>query len=1652
MPIDPVQLTSEIDQNYTRYLTSVFRLRDEKLREGFRGAIAEFGFTKGPILEATLPFENSCSLVDLVGEGLLHPDIPNLTAPFYVESDGKREQVNPLHALYHNPLYRHQERALRKILSGRNVVIASGTGSGKTECFLLPIYSHLLREHEQGSLGPGVRALLLYPMNALVNDQLRRFRNIARVMEQDMPEVRITFGRYVGDTPDSKGAARNKFCQENPGVEPVRDELLSRKEMQDSPPHILITNYAMLEYLLMRPKDSTFFDGQYARHWRYLVLDEAHTYNGASGIEIGMLIRRLKDRVCDGREGVVQCIATSATLAREEKDFGKVAEFAAELFGEDFEWQSGDESQQDVIKGERVAAGSLPTAWFEPDPKLYLSLNDIIRKRSAHENTNAMLHRLNEVCSRYGIPKDVLKRAMKQAKGNPRVFLHEVLSGDKRVSQLRHFLEQDPADIESCSEEIFGKKQDRRKWLVSLVDIAVWARRDAESLPVLPARYHLFVRAPEGLFASLFPEPRVCLNRCEKTKEGFPVFEVGSCRRCGQEYLVGDIVDDKLRHPYDRSETGRRPKRRRYFLLLGESNLEDDEDAAVAVAEELAKRGKVYQLCVRCGGIWEEDEPPTCRCGHEEQVVRRLVEIVPKDDILNKCYSCGLQSVNIVREFVFQHDAPAAVLATALYQHLVSKDAGRRKVLAFSDSRQDAAFFAPYLKSTYERILYRRLIVEVLRNVKPGEDYRLESLCSEVLERAAECDLFDPDLDARQKKKQAWGWVLQEFCTLDRRNCLEGVGLVSFEPVQPENWNPIKELLQPPWRLIPEEARALYAVLLNTLRCNKAVTFPGDGPSPDDEMFSRFYRNREYRFSYQDSDRRMAVYSFIPVGSRLNARLEFLQKLYRRITGSEDESGECRRMLGTIWENLSTTWAGADSSPIHRFSKRGLGVLFQLDYRYWRVVPLSENGSFYICNRCGAVSSASVSGVCPTFGCDGSLERFASSSRKAELEGNHYRHLYRTLNPIRMTAQEHTAQLKSDDAAEVQQSFIKGKVDVLSCSTTFELGVDLGELETIFLRNVPPEPSNYIQRAGRAGRRLDSVGFILTFAQSRSHDLAYFREPKRMVAGRIEPPVVEIRNERIVRRHLHSVALAKFFRMHKDYYGSVDAFFRLERNGPSGSKKLGELLNSKPGDLCESLKRTIPEQLHDAFDLDHWAWVEELLGQDGALTVAETMLRDEYSGLQEYSDRKKQEYINSHSQAECNRLNADRDWADKRMKELRDRNLLGFLASHVVIPKYGFPVDVVELAVLSHVPVAKHIQLERDLQIALSEFAPGSRLVAKGFVWESAGLRVVRNKTWPSYWYAVCPGCGRFFVQPSTKDDRKPPDFTCTSCQSSIPRNAIRRFIVPVFGFVTDKKEPGRPGESRPKREFTTRPYFSQFRHGEPEEREFAVGNLRIASRYSPHGELAVICKGRKAEGFSVCFKCGAAFPKRPSKNSHVSPLGDDCSGQLISRLHLGHTFRTDVLVLSLKSFNFDTNRMDDSFWYSLLYSILEGTSQALGIRRRDIDGCLYPIEEGRALVLFDAVPGGAGHVKRVADQQNLQEVLKCALSRVKNCSCGPETSCLDCLRNYQNQFCHDLLKRGVVADFLSANLGSVLGDKGTQYPSQPMKIDKKDEQMKSDG
>jgi hypothetical protein len=247
-----------------------------------------------------------------------------------------------------------------------------------------------------------------------------------------------------------------------------------------------------------------------------------------------------------------------------------------------------------------------------------------------------------------------------------------------------------------------------------------------------------------------------------------------------------------------------------------------------------------------------------------------------------------------------------------------------------------------------------------------------------------------------------------------------------------------------------------------------------------------------------------------------------------------------------------------------------------------------------------------------------------------------------------------------------------------------------------------------------------------------------------------------------------------------------------------------------------------------------------------------------------------------------------------------------------------------------------------------------------------------------------------------------------------------------VFGFVTDRlEEPKKVGESRPKKEFGTRPYF--FHYDKPIEKDFRIGKLDGRCKYSANGELAVICKGKKGRGFWICFGCGKA-KSDPFTKDHRSPFGEACSHPPHSNLHLGHTFKTDVLTISLKRFEHAQVTTGDRFWPSLLYAVLEGSSQALGIRRQDLDGCLYPHEGAKSLILFDNVPGGAGHVHRIMkEEQNLQAVLLNALARVKNCSCGPETSCYTCLRNFQNQFCHEKLQRGIVLDFLSKNLEEVV-------------------------
>ena len=291
MAFSPVKASKEITAKYTRYLSTIFSLADPEFQNLFQQRLQETPFSKGPFLEVTDAFEKGPTIQELMEQGQLPQSFDRLG--FHVK----------------RPLYRHQTDALSKIASGGNLVVSTGTGSGKTESFLLPVLRELVQQNNEGKLKPGVRAMLIYPMNALANDQIERLRELLR----DYPQ--ITFGSYTGQTEESFQKALVSYKSLNDGGTPLPNELICRKQMKDAPPHILITNYAMLEYLMVRPDDAVFFQPEYTKYWKYIVLDEAHVYKGSTGIEVSMLLRRLKARLGKPQ---IQYILTSATLGSED--------------------------------------------------------------------------------------------------------------------------------------------------------------------------------------------------------------------------------------------------------------------------------------------------------------------------------------------------------------------------------------------------------------------------------------------------------------------------------------------------------------------------------------------------------------------------------------------------------------------------------------------------------------------------------------------------------------------------------------------------------------------------------------------------------------------------------------------------------------------------------------------------------------------------------------------------------------------------------------------------------------------------------------------------------------------------------------------------------------------------------------------------------------------------------------------------------------------------------------------------------------------------------------------------------------------------------------------------------------------------------------
>lgn len=1546
--IDAVAVSDLVRRSYIDYLRTLLPLRDERLLAALDRAITEeTALVTGPLLEASPPFAYGASVRALIAEGVLDPWLATF--------DGGGLPPD-------RPLYAHQETAVRKAVAGRNIVVATGTGSGKTESFLLPILHHLAQERVAGTLEqPGVRALLLYPMNALANDQVTRLRTLLA----HRPE--ITFGRYIGETLSDPERAREAFIDQHAGAEPLPNELLSRQEMQRRPPHLLITNYAMLEYLLLRPLDHALFDGETAGHWRFLVLDEAHVYDGAQGIEVAMLLRRLRDRVA--RERPLQCIATSATVGGPDRG-DDVAAFARALFSAPFEYASGDPARQDVVWALRRPPRTSDTWGPLPDNSYATLLN-----------------------------ADDRAAALERLKGEPAVAsFGEALADEARIRALHDLLADGPVAFPAVAERLFGSPGASDD-LASLVGLAA-ATHDQLGLPLVPARYHLWARAAEGAYVCLAEdEPRVWLTRHEvcPSCQG-ACFELGCCKRCSATYLVGTLERGKL---LPRRGWDDRP----VWLVLGDATpgAVDEDERTLEEVEDTDPSLTPATLCASCGAYTDSGQPD-CSCNG--RFARRVGRTDQHRRVTTSCPLCGGRSASgQVRLLESGTDASAGVLTTAVYQALPAADEPAmqeepgegRKLLLFSDSRQDAAFFAPYLENSYGQILHRRCLLEGLGSATMYEDeVPLDDLVDATERVARARGLFSWEATRTRRRTEAQRWLHADLVSVTSANTLEGIGLIAYGLRRNPRWTLPRPL--PDFGFDEDEGWNLVAELMRTLRSQGAVSVP-DGVAPDDDIFEP--RLGPIYIRKEGPERRRKILSWLPARGT-NTRVTYLGRVLAAVGA---DPALAKEVADGVWR-----WLTGDPDGPGRLLRGirlgGHGVVHQLEHEMLTARQVSSDAPIYRCGTCRRLAPVSVHNVCQTPSCGGRLDPWAPPG--PETDRDHYRRLARTLHPVPLEAMEHTAQWQPEKAAEIQRDFLRGKINVLSCSTTFELGVDVGELQAVVLRNVPPTTANYVQRAGRAGRRADAAALVVTYAQKRSHDLVHYEDPDTMISGVVRPPRVSLQNERIARRHAASVALAAFFRAELEERGRVyrsagDFFSPGDAGDLTGDERLVDYLADLPNAVRDAVRRVIPANLHRAAGVEDGAWIDEMTELIRKVGERYRDDIDTYRALEEEASD-----IGRYGRATM---------YQRIINTLERRNLLGYLASHNVLPKYGFPVDSVELDT-SHVDseVARQLSLDRDLRLAISDYAPGTEVIAGGWLWRSGGVRKLPERELERRWFTACR-CGAYREEIEPFDEPECP--ACGASGSSAP--STRSYIVPEYGFVADRQHPKKPTR-KPTRSYSGQVYFVD-RNPETEPLQLPLEDgAKLEARHLERARLVVVNTGPHNRGYYICDWCGAGEPvlSAPPREHRHPRRGDTCRGYMRS-VSLGHRFETDVLSLQLHG---TALPLGHDIWWSTLYALLEGAAAALEIARDDLDGTVsFGIARAPSLVLFDDVPGGAGHVRRVMD--HLPDVLQVAYRRVRNCECGPETSCYRCLRTFRNQRIHDQLRRGPVADLLERLLGA---------------------------
>ena len=943
---NPARASRNICDEFVDYITSAFPISDKSIRDEFSSELNEI-ISKGPIVEISDIFKSGLSIAELINVGVLSKGFQNIE----VKKSNKYPYIFNLPL--DRPLYKHQEKAIRNIVSGENQVISTGTGSGKTECFLIPVLNELLNEIEAGTLTAGVRALFIYPMNALANDQLKRIRELLLFYPK------ITFGVYNGGTKHEEEDAENlynvMFAEET--IPELRkrlpNEKLSREEMQKAPPHILFTNYAMLEHMLLRPNDALVFENS---DFKYVVLDEAHVYSGATGMETALLLRRIKARIKTTTK--TQFILTSATLGSKDKDDEGILQFASNLCGERF-------SLENIVRAER-----------DNYRNNFETINypiELFRKLSCEELL------LIDILEEFNIPLDINRQESE--------ILFDICEGSVQYNSIRIAMN-GPIELSTLSRKTNYSIED----LISIIFVCTKAYKNGKAL--INARYHFFLRALEGMYYSFLPNKKVFLNR--KLKQSvddfiYPIFELATCQDCGRLSIVGKINNETRKLSLD-CKIG--DETTEYFYIRNDNEQLIDEDDDISDINE-----SIYLLCKKCGSIMKLNEKHNspCECGEKYHL-----EVVKASG--KKCPSCG---IGRYQRFYLGNDAATSVIGTSLFDQIpeyfyddiaieqnvtdndnpfliekvkISKPKTKsgRQFLIFSDSRQEAAYFASYMDNYYKSFIRRRGIYQLLhvkdiyeRDVSIMEF--VSRLSNVFMDRGSFIKSDDRNTNPTYlSTKNAWIAVLDEMANQRRNTSMVSIGLMRFKYLG--NEEKIVKNICGKYKIDFESCQSLLDQLINEILRFGAVQPDKNGYflSDEDRKYIFFVTKQKYVTSLADKDTKVPSMNWLARGrDGKNSKYFMNNRLMLVMSAFRVDEIEAEKFLGKYWEYLTSK-----QNNQYAFETSD-NVNFVIPSQYI-VISSYENKKtdWYRCDKCKKITPYNIHNKCEITKCEGTLHKF----------------------------------------------------------------------------------------------------------------------------------------------------------------------------------------------------------------------------------------------------------------------------------------------------------------------------------------------------------------------------------------------------------------------------------------------------------------------------------------------------------------------------------------------------------------------------------------------------------------------------------------------------------------------------------------------------